>query len=205
MATITLPDEQREISEVSEIAEYLARFGITYEQWECGKLSSEDATEEEILDAYSDEIEELKAKGGYVTADVINVTPDTPNLDAMLDKFNKEHTHSEDEVRYIVKGRGTFHIRPKQTDGTLGEVFAMEMEAGDLINVPAGTQHWFDLCSERTIRAIRLFQDPSGWSPHYTGSDIHTKYAPVCWGPEYLAAGGLREKVQTVHIDTGGA
>ena len=42
------------------------------------------------------------SRGGFVTADVINVNAETVGLDAMLQKFNKEHTHSEDEVRRAV-------------------------------------------------------------------------------------------------------
>jgi 1,2-dihydroxy-3-keto-5-methylthiopentene dioxygenase len=109
------------------------------------------------------------------------VFPDTPNLDVMLNKFNSEHWHDEDEVRFIVDGRGLFHIRPKS-----GPVFAIEVEAGDLIRVPRGTHHWFDLCADRRIRAIRLFQDPSGWTPHYTRSGIDQKFQPLCFGPQYF-------------------
>jgi len=32
----------------------------------------------------------------------------------MLAKFNIEHTHDEDEVRYIIAGRGLFHIHPQR-------------------------------------------------------------------------------------------
>ena len=71
---------------------------------------------------------------------MINIVPTTPNLQAMLDKFNKEHWHDEDEVRFIVKGHGLFHIAPEDCD-----VVSIEMEAGDLIRVPRGTQHWFNL------------------------------------------------------------
>ena len=39
----------------------------------------------------------LKKRGGYITADVIDVNPNTPDLDAMLAKFNVEHSHNEDE------------------------------------------------------------------------------------------------------------
>ena len=31
----------------------------------------------------------------------------------MLDKFSSEHWHDEDEVRFIVEGRGLFHIHPR--------------------------------------------------------------------------------------------
>ena len=112
---------------------------------------------------------------------MISVTPETPNLDALLEKFSKEHTHSEDEVRFTIKGAGIFHINPDN-----GPVFAVQVESGDLINVPAGTKHWFDLCSDKTIRCIRLFLDPSGWSPHYVENSQHVNYTPVCWGPNYL-------------------
>jgi 1,2-dihydroxy-3-keto-5-methylthiopentene dioxygenase len=145
----------------------------------------EGAPAEELLAAYKTKIDELKASGGYVTADVIDVFPHTPNLDAMLNKFNSEHWHDEDEVRFIVEGRGLFHIHPKE-----GPVFAIEVEAGDLIRVPRGTHHWFDLCADRRIRAIRLFQDPSGWTPHYTESGVDRHFQPVCFGPAYFPAKG---------------
>jgi 1,2-dihydroxy-3-keto-5-methylthiopentene dioxygenase len=39
-------------------------------------------------------------------ADVIDVSPETPNLEVMLAKFNREHWHDEDEVRFIIRGAG---------------------------------------------------------------------------------------------------
>jgi 1,2-dihydroxy-3-keto-5-methylthiopentene dioxygenase len=181
MAVIRVPDQDRQITDAGEISEFLAPFGIWYEKWEVESRVGADPTDQDILDGYSPEIERLKEKGGFVTADVINVSPETPNLDAMLEKFRKEHTHSEDEVRFTVKGSGVFHIHP---DG--GPVFGVQVESGDLINVPSGTRHWFDLCDDRTIRCIRLFEDPAGWAPHYVDEPIHENYAPVCWGPDYL-------------------
>ncbi len=139
------------------------------------------APAEEILAAYAPQIDQLKARGGYVTADVIDVNPQTPGLDAMLARFNVEHWHDEDEVRYIVAGRGLFHIHPRQ-----GPVIAIEVQAGDLIRVPRGTWHWFDLCFDRRICAIRLFQNPAGWTPHYTQSNVDRHYEPVCLGPTYI-------------------
>ena len=146
-------------------------------------LSRVDATADVVLQTYADKVDELKARGGYVTADVIDVTADTPGLEAMLAKFNSEHWHDEDEVRFIVRGRGLFHIHPR--DGA-APVIAIEVEAGDLIRVPRGTWHWFDLCADRNIRAIRLFQDKSGWTPHYTDSGVDRGYQPVCFGSGYL-------------------
>ena len=99
----------------------------------------------------------------------------------MLDKFKKEHTHSEDEVRFTIRGQGIFHIHPEN-----GPVFGIHVEQGDLINVPAGTRHWFNLCDDRTIRCIRLFEDPAGWTPHYVDDPVHEGYEPICLGPNYV-------------------
>ncbi len=190
MARIRIPDENRELTDVDEIRTFLQPFGIWYERWEVEGRIGPEATNEEILTAYAPEIERLKQAGGFVTADVINVNSQTPGLDGMLAKFSKEHTHSEDEVRFTVQGGGVFHIHPQG-----GPVFAVQVEAGDLINVPAGTQHWFDLCDDRTIRCIRLFQDASGWTPHYVENGVHERYTPLCLGPSYLPG---RTKVEPV-------
>ena len=191
MARIRIQDEGREITDPQQISEFLAPFGIWYEKWDVAGRIGPDATDAEILTAYAPEVERLKARGGFVTADVINVKPETPNLDVMLAKFKKEHTHSEDEVRFTVKGGGVFHIHPHN-----GPVFAVQVEAGDLINVPRGTQHWFDLCSDRNIRCIRLFQDSSGWSPEYIEGGVHEKYDALCLGPAYINPVGLGSAVQ---------
>ncbi len=181
MATLRIPDENRTVTLPEEVRTYLTGMGIDYQRWEPSHPVAPAAAAEEILAAYAGEIEKLKQRGGYVTADVIDVNPQTPGLEAMLNKFNSEHWHDEDEVRFIIEGRGLFHIHPRQ-----GPVVAIEVEAGDLIRVPRGTWHWFDLCADRRIRAIRLFQNPAGWTPRYTASGVDKNYQPVCLGPAYL-------------------
>src|SRR5713226_3396283 len=182
MATLRIPEENRTVTGFDEVRAYLAGIGIYYERWEPSHAAPANAPAAEVLAAYSAEIDRLKAQGGYVTADVIDVSPATPGLEAMLNKFNSEHWHDEDEVRFIIEGRGLFHIHPQR-----GPVVAIEVEAGDLIRVPRGTWHWFDLCPDRRIRAIRLFQNPAGWTPHYTQSGVDKNYQPVCLGPAYIA------------------
>jgi 1,2-dihydroxy-3-keto-5-methylthiopentene dioxygenase len=184
MAVVKIPDEARTITGEAEVRAVLAGAGIAYERWAPAHPVPEGASAEEVLAAYASEIDRLKASGGYVTADVIDVTPQTPNLDAMLARFAREHWHDEDEVRFILRGRGIFHIHPKDAP-----VLAIEVGAGDLIRVPRGTHHWFDLCADRNIRAIRLFQDVSGWTPQYTETDVDRRYEPVCLGPAYVPRG----------------
>ncbi len=182
MAVVRIPTEGRSVSSAAAVREALLAIDIQFERWEAVHPMGPGAPAEEILGAYASEIEALKRSGGYATADVIDVTPHTPGLDALLAKFSKEHWHDEDEVRFIIKGSGLFHVRPRA-----GNVHAIEVEAGDLIRVPRNTWHWFDLCATREIRAIRLFQDPAGWTPHYTGTGLETRYQPVCLGPAQIA------------------
>ena len=183
MAIVRIPEQGRTLKTKEAITEYLASISIEYQTWTPENPTASESTQEEVLKAYKKEIDLLKTRGGYVTADVINITAQTPGLDAMLQKFSREHWHDEDEVRFIIHGRGVFHIHPKT-----GPVVAIEVEAGDLIRVPRGTFHWFDLCANREIRAIRLFQDPSGWTPSYTQSGVDASFEPACLGAAYLAS-----------------
>jgi 1,2-dihydroxy-3-keto-5-methylthiopentene dioxygenase len=191
MGRIIIADENRQIEGIEAMRAFLKPFNIRYERWPLEERVDPNAPPADILAAYAPEIDQLKAEGGFVTADVINVTPEMPNLEPMLEKFRKEHTHSEDEVRFILRGRGLFHIHPDN-----GPVFAIQVEAGDLISVPLGTKHWFDLCGERIIRAIRLFQDTSGWTPHYIENGAHSRYEPVCFGPAWVAGVSVEPAVR---------
>jgi 1,2-dihydroxy-3-keto-5-methylthiopentene dioxygenase len=189
MAVLTVPDECLRVDEVEAIGARLAALGIAFEQWDLSRVG-EGATAEEVLAAYAPEIEQMKRAGGYTTADVIDVYPETPGLEAMLARFDKEHTHSEDEVRFILAGRGIFYFHAQ------GKVVSVEVHPGDMLRVPQGTTHWFTLCADRRIRAIRWFQDTTGWAPQYTASGVDGGYAPLCFGPAYL--GGRAEKTLRV-------
>src|SRR5580698_4021897 len=181
MAVLRFPPEELVIDDESEVRARLALLGIDYESWDLSRVGA-DASADAVLAAYAEEIDEMKRRGGYVTADVIDVFPETPGLDAMLARFDKEHTHSEDEVRFILAGRGIFFLH-------MGEkVVSVEVGPGDLLRVPRGTTHWFTLCEDRRIRTVRWFQDTTGWTPQYTGTGIDSGYQPLCFGPAYLGA-----------------
>ena len=158
MALLKIPEENRTLTDADTVRGFLAEHGIEYERTGAPPGLSARLDADEILAAWTPKIDELKARGGYVIADVIDVKPDTPNLDAMLKRFSQR--------ALARRGRGPPHRRGTRTlphpSARASPVFALEVEAGDLIRVPRGTHHWFDLCGDRRIRAIRLFQDKSG-------------------------------------------
>jgi 1,2-dihydroxy-3-keto-5-methylthiopentene dioxygenase len=133
MAVVKIPFDNVTLTDARDVQTFLAARGIEYEQWTPSRALAEDASAEEVLEAYDRQIGMLKARDGYVTADVIDVKADTPNLDVMLARFNREHWHDEDEVRFILDGRGLFHINAGHS------VFVLEVGPGDLIRVPRGT------------------------------------------------------------------
>jgi 1,2-dihydroxy-3-keto-5-methylthiopentene dioxygenase len=181
MAVLRFPPDDHLIESEPEVRSTLAGLGIDYERWDLSRVA-DDTSAEEVLTAYAAEIEELMQRGGYRTADIIDVNSKTPGLDAMLARFDKEHTHSEDEVRFILAGRGIFFLHLN------GKIVSVEVGPGDLLRVPCGTTHWFTLCEDRRIRAIRWFQDTTGWTPHYTGTGIDKEHQPLCFGPVYLGS-----------------
>lgn len=181
MAVLRFPPEDRVIDDEAEVRVRLAALGVDYERWDLARVPA-DSPADAVLSAYAAEIDDMKQRGGYVTADVVDVSPDTPNLEAMLARFDKEHTHSEDEVRFILAGRGIFFLHLD------GKVVSVEVGPGDMLCVPKGTTHWFTLCADRRIRAIRWFQETAGWTPHYTGTGVDQHYQPLCFGPAYFGA-----------------
>ncbi len=153
-----------------DIVATLGSAGIRLERWQADRDIADDADSDAIIAAYQAEIDRLVADGGYQTWDVVSMHPDHPDKDEFRTKFLAEHTHSEDEVRFFVRGHGLFvlHIEDR--------VYSMLCEKDDLISVPANTRHWFDMGPNPTFTAIRLFNNPEGWVAQFTGDTIASRF-----------------------------
>lgn len=145
------------VNDKPAMAEELAKVGVRYEQWRAQAVLSENPSQEEVIDAYRDDIERLKREQGYRTVDVVSMTPDHPQKAAARGKFLDEHRHSEDEVRFFVEGQGLFTLHIDE------RVYEVLCTKGDLISVPADTPHWFDMGPNPRFVAIRLFNNETGW------------------------------------------
>lgn len=172
MALLHIPDQDKMLSDQSDIREFLNARGVLFEKWETNATFSDDADQHTILAAYEHVLKPYMVDHGYGTADVISVNPNTPNIEALKTKFLTEHTHTEDEVRFFVDGEGLFWFNM----GNGNPVFCVICQKGDLISVPANTKHWFDFGPKCFVKAIRVFTDMSGWVPHYTESGVDGKY-----------------------------
>ncbi len=176
MSTLTVYTESDpatplvETSDFGRIADELGAAGIRFERWRAGRTLADDADSDTIIEAYRDEIDRLVTERGYHAYDVVSMSPEHPEKDAFRRKFLEEHTHSEDEVRFFVRGQGLFVIHKD------GKVYSMLCEQDDLISVPANTRHWFDMGPRPRFTAIRLFNNPEGWVAQFTGDKIASRF-----------------------------
>jgi 1,2-dihydroxy-3-keto-5-methylthiopentene dioxygenase len=180
MAVLQL-DNGKTLTDVVQIGQHLAVLNIQLKQWPVrgnaetrallAQSSLQDDQKEQVLVALDHYFESLEV---FHARDMIVLNPETPNLDGMLEKFSRPHTHADDEVRYIVDGEGVFgFVCP---DGTQME---LTIQPEEYINVPAGTEHWFYLTPQRRIKAVRYFVDTLGWTPEYTSTKIRMQAVSV--------------------------
>lgn len=173
MAILSIPENNYTETDPTVIRRFFNERGLFFDQWKCDVTFDDSATQEDILTAYSNDLNPFMKNGGYLTADVISINKSTENYDAIRAKFLAEHTHSEDEIRFFVDGQGLFWFNMENEP-----VFNLLCERGDLISVPAGTKHWFDAGQVNPfVKAIRIFTDASGWTPEYTNSTIDANFA----------------------------
>ena len=153
-----------------DISATLAEVGVRFERWQASAPIEPGASSEQVLAAYRPQIDQLMGEQGYVTVDVVSLSCDHPQKAEMRAKFLDEHSHAEDEVRFFVAGRGLFSLHIDD------HVYAVLCEKNDLISVPAGTRHWFDMGENPHFVAIRLFNNPEGWVAKFTGESIASRF-----------------------------
>lgn len=159
-------------TDAAAIAGALGEIGVRFERWPVADLPK-GATPDAVLVAYKPHLDAFLAETAAGTADVIQLTPEHPMKDALRQKFLSEHTHTEDEVRFFHEGAGNFVLHVG------GRVYDAHCTRGDLISVPANVTHWFDSGDAPDFTVLRVFTDTTGWTPHYTGTDMAERFPVV--------------------------
>jgi 1,2-dihydroxy-3-keto-5-methylthiopentene dioxygenase len=182
MATLFVFSEDNPASEPlctmddGEIARQLAVHGVAFERWDLAQPSPSDASQEQILASYRSNIERLMTTTDYVTVDVVQMHGDAADPEwrekaaEARSKFLAEHTHDDDEVRFFVDGQGAFYLRVGHT------VQIVMCGAGDLLALPQGTRHWFDMGANPCFTAIRFFRATTGWVAKFTGDPVAEQF-----------------------------
>jgi 1,2-dihydroxy-3-keto-5-methylthiopentene dioxygenase len=165
------PEKLLESEEPSEVAVTLKEIGVAFDQWPVAEEFAHGGEQQAVLDRYKDEIARVVEAEGYVLVDVTQLhKTEDPGWEelktAARNKFLSEHTHDDDEVRFFVSGSGIFYLHVE------GKVYAVLCEAGDMLSVPGGTTHWFDMGSDPDFTSVRFFHDEDGWVGNFTGNPL---------------------------------
>ena len=166
MAVLTPLWTGKAIVDPNVITTFLAEREIVFATWdipdEAQVLAAQDRLDDDdkarLVSLFNDRLGETD----YPSADVVAIRSHLPGLGDALAKFDRLHYHDDDEVRAIVGGDGVFGFMDSSD-----RQFLLHIVAGEYISVPAGTWHWFYCTESRNITALRLFEDMSGWVPHY--------------------------------------
>ncbi|MFK2825948.1 cupin domain-containing protein [Bacillus sp. B190/17] len=170
MTTIKIQGTNEVIDNQEEVISFLQQNDVIYEHWDIHKLPSHlqekyvlsDEEKQGVLDAFEEEIKDISARRGYKAWDVISLADHTPNLEELLKNFEREHHHTDDEVRFIASGHAIFIIQGKDE-----RFFEVHLNPGDLISVPENVRHYFTLAEDRKVVAVRIFVTEEGWVPVY--------------------------------------
>ncbi|OKJ65016.1 cupin [Streptomyces sp. CB02009] len=153
------------------IAQALRERSVSFRRWPQRAEVTPQTSSEELLDAYRAEVDELCADQGLRLVDVARLHPEEgtewqERAAKARSTFLDEHRHAEDEVRFFAHGTGCFYLHLDD------RVYAVVCEAGDLLSVPAGTRHWFDMGPVPDFCAIRFFEKEDGWVGDFTQEPI---------------------------------
>ncbi|VVO64584.1 Acireductone dioxygenase [Pseudomonas fluorescens] len=158
------------LTHFEDIASTLAELGVRFDRWQAVTKIQPGASQEEIIGAYQMPIDTLMTELGYVNVDVVSQSSDHPQNAELRARLLEEHRCGEDVVRFFVAGRGLFSLH-------IGDyVYAVLCEKNDLISIPAGISHWFDMGEHPHFVAIRLFNNPEGGVANFTGEDIASRF-----------------------------
>lgn len=136
-----------------------------------------DGGPQRALAVWHDVVDATCLEQGFLSVDVVSVDASTPNVGRLRAEFRDEHVHADEETRLFAAGGGVFWLRLRDD-----EVWAIRTVAGDLLSLPAGLCHGFDMGPSPSFTAIRFSRDAAGRVPQPTGSPRGPWPEHVDWG-----------------------
>ncbi|MDO9624580.1 MAG: acireductone dioxygenase [Pseudomonas sp.] len=158
------------LTHLEDIASTLAAVGVHFERWQAVAPLVPGCSDEQVLAAYRPQIETLMSERGYAAVDVLSVSDEHPDKAELRARCLGEQRQAEDQVRFFVVGSGLLSLHIDDY------VYAVLCEKGDLVALPAGTRHWFDMGEHPHFVMIRLFSAADAWAGELTGDEIASRF-----------------------------
>jgi 1,2-dihydroxy-3-keto-5-methylthiopentene dioxygenase len=169
MSTLSIYTESGErsrcLSDFSCIASTLSDLGIRFERWPIVEDLDLDADADTLLYAYRHPVDLLSRRYNFRLIDLVD-SSSQPGDQALRDA----HIHSDFEILFFLDGDGLFYFHVDE------KVYMVMCEKGDLISLPSGTVHWFDMGNNPRFKCIRFYTDENGLNCEATGSAIANRF-----------------------------
>ncbi len=161
------PEAQVEfLQDADKISQRLHEVGVCFERWPVDKAIANTASPAELLNAYQEKIDQSKKEKKFIAVDVFRLNSFTPDPDQERGKLLEEHINPKSGLCFFVAGTGIFYLHTDK------KVYVVYCQSGDVISLPAGMPHWFDMGPTPHFTCLRFFNSPHGWETYYTESDI---------------------------------
>ena len=157
------------LNHADDIASTLAAVGIDYRQVELPAELRPGCEQAEFDAACGLWLQALMSMEGHVQQELFNLQRNHPQ------KLELRARHLDEQAQQSVSAWlfiGGFAQLSLHLDGY---VYVLQGERGDLLTLPAGTRHWFDLGEEPHVLALRL--SASDEAPERTGEAIASRFA----------------------------
>lgn len=166
----TSPDlPNKVLNHADDIASTLAAVGIDYRRLELPATLRPGCEQAEFDAAYGLWLQALMGKGGYVQQELFNLQRNHPQKLELRARHLDEQSQQSVSAWLFIGGFAQLSLHLD------GYVYVLQGERGDLLTLPAGTRHWFDLGEEPHVLALRL--SASDEAPERTGEAIASRFA----------------------------
>ncbi|MQA55786.1 acireductone dioxygenase [Pseudomonas piscis] len=146
---VSSPDlPNKVLTHFEDIAATLAEQGIAIERWPHATRIEPGASQEQVLGAFQAQLDPLMSQRGHASLEVLSRKGSYADIDGSLPE---EQRLDDDAALLLLAGRGLLYLHIDDY------VYGLVCERHELVSLPAGTAHWFDMGEQPDLVAIRLF------------------------------------------------
>ncbi|AJO79941.1 acireductone dioxygenase [Pseudomonas sp. MRSN 12121] len=168
---VSSPDlPNKVLTHFDDIVATLAEQGVRFDRWQLAPRIVPGASQEEVIAACQEPLDRLMTERGYRAVEVLSVAEHHPHKAELRAGLLDEQQQAQAAEWLFVAGRGLLNLHIDDY------VYAVFCEKHDLISLPAGTAHWFDMGENPYLVAIRLFANAAGSAPRLTGSELARQF-----------------------------
>lgn len=156
------------LTHAEDIASTLAAVGVGYRRLQAPAALRPGCGEQAFDEACGPWLQEVMAEGGYRHRQLLSLERNHPQKLELRARYLDEQTQSAPCAWLFVGGFGQLSLHLDD------HVYVLRAEKGDLLQLPAGTPHWFDSGEEPHLLLARL--SASDEAPVPSGDRIASRF-----------------------------